>query len=441
MEAIAYITCIRFSLQLLIGEAAFLIGRPHRPFFKIRLIGALFVYFFAASLYFLLLKQVPWNNPIVQVFFFMGLFILTLLVVAFCYDLPLLEIVFVGTGGYATEHIAFAIARIFQYITGWTVERIGVVQEYLIFRLFIYIVVAAVVYFGIVRKNREKEEFKEKDVRMVELALMILLSAIVLSSFYTFSGDGSVLGHIICPMYSMLCCFLVIMIEYYVFRENKLSRDNEMIEQLLQMANAQQKSSKEAIDIINVKCHDLKYQMKELEKLNSDEERSEYIEEMKKAISIYDATYHTGCEALDYILREKTLLSDEHHIVFSCMADGEALSFMDKTDLYALFGNALDNALERTVQEREERRIISLRVSRRGQMVLIHLENACSETPDFQEELPVTTKADKNYHGFGVRSMRYIVRKYDGEMLMRTQDEKFILDIAFPQRSGLRISA
>lgn len=232
-------------------------------------------------------------------------------------------------------------------------------------------------------------------------------------------------------MYSMLCCFLVLMIEYYVFRENRLSRDNEMMEQLLHMANAQQKSTKEAIDIINVKCHDLKYQMKELEKLNNDTERSEYIEEMRKTISIYDATYHTGCEALDYILREKTLLSDEHHIVFSCMADGEALSFMNQTDMYALIGNALVNALERTIQEEEEHRIISLRIQRRGQMVMIHLENTCSEDPNFKEGLPVTTKADKNYHGFGVKSMRYIVRKYDGEMLMRVQDGKFILDIVF----------
>ncbi len=433
MGTTAYVTCIRFSLQLLIAEAAFLIGRPRRSFFGLRIVGALAAYFTLASTYFMLLKQIPGNYSIVHACFYLGLFILTLQIIAFCYDLPWLEILFVGTGGYATEHIAFAIARIIQALTGWTADRIGTVKEYLIFRLLIYVLTAGAVYFLLIRRNREKEEFKEKDIRMVEMALLLLLSAIVLSVFYTNREGVSLLGNIICPMYSMLCCFLVLMIEYYVFRENRLSRDNEMMEQLLHMANAQQKSTKEAIDIINVKCHDLKYQMKELEKLNNDAERSEYIEEMRKAISIYDATYHTGCEALDYILREKTLLSDEHHIVFSCMADGEALSFMNTTDIYALIGNALDNALERTIQEEEKQRIISLRIHQRGQMVLLHLENTCSETPDFKEGLPVTTKTDKNYHGFGVKSMRYIVRKYDGEMLMRVQEGKFILDIAFPK--------
>lgn len=433
MGTTEYVTCIRFSLQLLIAEATFLIGRPHRSFFGLKISGSLAVYFVVASTYFILLKQIPGNHPVVHVCFYMGLFMMTLKVIAFSYDLSWLEILFVGTGGYATEHIAFAIARIIQAATGWTAERIGPVKEYLVFRLLIYIITAGAIYFLLVRRNREKEEFKEKDIRMVEMALLILLSAIILSVFYTMQEEVSLLGNVICPIYSMLCCFLVLLIEYYVFRENRLSRDNEMMEQLLHMANVQQKSTKEAIDIINVKCHDLKYQMKELEKLNNDAERSDYIEEMRKAISIYDATYHTGCEALDYILREKTLLSDEYHIVFSCMADGEVLSFMNKTDLYALIGNALDNALERAMQEDEEQRIISLRIHRRGQMVLLHLENPCSETPGFKEGLPVTTKADKNFHGFGVRSMRYIVRKYDGDMLMRVQDGKFILDIAFPK--------
>lgn len=437
MGTTEYITCIRFSLQLLIAETAFLAGQPRKKMFPVRLAGALTVYFILASGYFFLLKQIPGNIPIVHVAFYMGLFGLTLIGISVCFDMQWLEILFAGTGGYAGEHIAFAIARVIQYVTGLTPERIGTVADHLIFRFLIYVAVAGLLYVFVVRKNREKGEFKERDIRMVELALLILLSAIVLSVFYTAvdtgTGETSVLGYVICPIYSMLCCVLVILIEYYVFRENRLSRENETMEQLLQMANAQQKSSKEAIDIINMKCHDLKHQMKRLEQMKDEEERSEYIEEMKKAISIYDATYHTGNEALDYILREKTLLSDEYSIEFSCMADGAALSFMNKADIYALMGNALDNALERTAQENTERRIISLRIYRYGQMVMIHLENPCSTAPKFQEGLPVTSKADKNRHGFGVKSMCYIVRKYDGEILMRVQDGKFILDMTFPE--------
>lgn len=114
------------------------------------------------------------------------------------------------------------------------------------------------------------------------------------------------------------------------------------------------------------------------------------------------------------------------------MADGGAISFMSPADIYALMGNALDNALERVVREPEERRIISLLIKRTGAMVLIHLENQCSTPPAFRDGFPVTDKSDKTAHGFGVRSIRYLVEKYHGEVLMRAADEKFCLDILMP---------
>lgn len=169
--------------------------------------------------------------------------------------------------------------------------------------------------------------------------------------------------------------------------------------------------------------------MKALLKVEDAKERSEYIEEMRRAISIYDATYHTGCEALDYVLREKSLLSDEYDIAFSCMVDGGAIAFMHPADIYAFMGNALDNALECVIREEQEKRIISLRISRHGQMVSIHLENTCSIPPQFQDDLPVTNKEDKNYHGFGVRSIRYVAEKYNGNVFMRAQDGRFYLDV------------
>ena len=436
MGTILYISCIRFSIQLMIAESMFLIGRPKRKAFGIRVLFALLAHLALASGYFFLLIQVQGDVPLVKVCFWMGLFVLTMCEIAFCYELLPVEVLFIGTGGYATEHIAYAIAKILQYMTGMYDTKIGVIWENLIFRFLIYILVSAVMYVTIIRKNRTKGEIKAHDVRLVKMTLLILFTAIVLS-VYASSGrivpERTILSEIICPMYSLLCCFLVIMIEYYVFRENRLSREKETMEQLLQIANAQKESSREAIDIINMKCHDLKHQMKALIKVEDARERSEYIEEMRRAVSIYDAIYHTGCEPLDYVLREKSLISDEYQIAFSCMVDGSAIAFMHPADIYALMGNALDNALECVIHEEQEKRLISLRINRHGQMVSIHLENTCSEVPVFQNGLPVTNKEDKNYHGFGVRSIRYIAEKYHGEVLMRAQNGRFYLDVLLSQ--------
>lgn len=435
MGSIQFITCFRFSIQLFISEGAFLIGRQRRENFSIRVLLSFLAYLLGTVIWFFIISKIHFFMPLIHLLFYMGLFGMTLLFIYVCYDLSWMEVLFVATGGYAVEHITFAGVRILQFFTGWDAHLLGGILEYFIFRLGAYILAAGIVYVLLLQKNLDKEEFFEKDVRIIKLSMMILLAAIILSVFYTSEesvGETALYSYVICPAYSMLCCILVIIMEQYLFRENRLNREKETMEQLLSIANVQQKSSKEAIDIINIKCHDLKHQMKHLQGLENDNERSEYIEEIKNAISIYDATYHTGCETLDYILREKTLISDERNIAFSCMVDGSLLNFIDKTDLYALLGNALDNALEQEIKEEEEVRMISLRIQKSGQMVMIYLENTCSNSLQFYNGMPLTTKEDKNYHGFGVRSMSYIVKKYEGNMVMYIEDRKFILNIAIP---------
>lgn len=149
-------------------------------------------------------------------------------------------------------------------------------------------------------------------------------------------------------------------------------------------------------------------------------------------MSIYDNIYQTGNDALDLVLTEKSLLCEEYHIKLSSMIDGSVLNFMNTTDVYALFGNLFDNAIESVLKESdEERRIISIQITKKNQGYHIHIENYCNETVVFEEGLPVTSKEDKVYHGFGVRSIKYIVEKYNGDMLMHAENKRFQVDILF----------
>lgn len=153
---------------------------------------------------------------------------------------------------------------------------------------------------------------------------------------------------------------------------------------------------------------------------------------MRNALAIYDNIFQTGNEALDLVLTEKSILCIEYRIKLSTMVDGSMLNFMKTTDVYALFGNLMDNAIESVIKEEDdEKRIISISVKEKNKGAHVHIENYCNEQITFDDGLPVTTKKDKNYHGFGVKSIRYIVDHYHGTMLMRTDKMKFITDIIF----------
>ena len=94
----------------------------------------------------------------------------------------------------------------------------------------------------------------------------------------------------------------------------------------------------------------------------------------------------------------------------------------------------MGNALELIIREREEKRSISLYINQYQDMILLHMENRCSEVPEFEEAFSVTEKTDKNQHGFGTHSIRYIAEKHNGTLSMKVRDGKFLVDILFPKQ-------
>ena len=62
----------------------------------------------------------------------------------------------------------------------------------------------------------------------------------------------------------------------------------------------------------------------------------------------------------------------------------------------------------------------------------MHMDNNCTVPPEFKNGLPQSTKDDSEYHGFGTKSIKNIVHKYSGELLMSVNDGRFNLDILFP---------
>jgi Signal transduction histidine kinase regulating citrate/malate metabolism len=425
---------IHFPTELIISEIIFLMNKQRKEHFLVRLIGAQACYFLLAYGWMNFIEGISENSLIPVIFLYLGYAVLTVLPILCCFEIQTLELLFVIVGGYATQHMCFAILRIILYTANHSLKVHGFLH--LATQYFTYILWAFIIYFLFVRKNQDKDDFKNEDVRIAVFALVLALAAIVLSAFYSESDEmPNIYSGVICPAYGILCCAMILIMEYYVLRENRLKREQEMMEQLLQMADGQQKSAEAAINIINIKCHDLKHQIRALAKMEDAAARSEYLKEVQQAVSIYDATYHTGNRALDYILREKSLMFNEHNVEFSCMVEGKTMGFMSTPDIYALMGNALDNALEQVLQEAEGERIISLQIKKNGGMVLVHLENRCSHEPEFRDGLPVTDKREKEKHGFGVKSIRYIAEKYHGELFMAAKDGKFYLDILFAQKS------
>lgn len=229
-----------------------------------------------------------------------------------------------------------------------------------------------------------------------------------------------------------LLLIVILYLQSELFKKSAMRQELAVMNMLWKKEQEQYELSKENIALINQKCHDLKHQIRAIRYMNK-EEIDAYLNEMENSIEIYESIVKSGNEVLDTILTEKSLYCKERGITVSCVVDGSQMGFINTIDLYAILGNALDNAIEAVEKFRyQEQRQIDVMIYRQQQFLVINIVNPTKEIPVFDEELPRTTKADRFHHGFGLKSIRYMVKKYDGNLNVSVEDDCFSLKILIP---------
>lgn len=231
---------------------------------------------------------------------------------------------------------------------------------------------------------------------------------------------------------------LAILYAYHVQRCGlRVTRELEAVQNVLQNQYQQYQLSRESIDLINRKYHDLKHQIATLRAEPDEVRRSAYLDQMEHEIKTYEAQNKTGNQVLDTVLTSKSLYCARHDIALTCVADGKLLAFMDVMDICTVFGNALDNAIECEEQQADpEKRLIHVTVAAQRGFLLIRVENYYEGELCFDEGLPVTTKRDGDYHGYGLKSIRYVAQKYGGTARVGMQKQWFELRILIPISEG-----
>ena len=304
----------------------------------------------------------------------------------------------------------------------------------------------ASVYLVVFGFNYVLEKRQEKDARLLQLSSRDIAGALAIAaSTYLVSNISFAVANTPFSMrYSneifimrTLTDFggvIILLLYHNLIVEVSARTEAELEQQLLQMQYSNYQISQESIDVINQKYHDLKHQIAALRFELNDEEKYGYLTQMEDEIRQYEAENKTGNKVLDTILTAKSLVCQNQRISMNVVADGKLLDFMSTMDLSALFGNALDNAIRGAASVADENeRLIRVVVCEQMGFVLVKIENRYAGEVRFDGKDLITTKNNKDYHGYGVKSIRKTVEKYDGTVTIRTQDGWFLLSILFPR--------
>lgn len=259
--------------------------------------------------------------------------------------------------------------------------------------------------------------------------LVTLIKPIAIWARQTSSYNAFTLFQVICSFFVMAVLFSRSMEE----KRSAMARELATQQQLWHQRKIQLQTAQQNLDLLNYKYHDLKHYISALRSQSGTQDSAAVLNELEESVKVFDCAVRTGNAILDTVLTEKSLLCERKQITMTCVADGQLLQGINTVDLYALLGNAVDNAVECVSELSDpERRIIAIEIFQTGNLVKIQIENFYDHQLQFDGDLPSTTKGDRKYHGFGLKSIRRTAEKYGGYMAVQAENGLFLLHILLP---------
>ena len=430
-----------FMLQILIAELIFCKYLKKRKYFYLRIIIS---FLFAISISFLV--PIITENTLYGSFLFFILFLFSIVILVFLYQENFKIIVFVASCGFTLQHIASEIYELIYASIGISDTsnvygnlNYGSINGVILFGndwflIVLYFSIYFLIYllFSQILMDKCKREniINLSKISLFFIFIFIILVDVIFGAVVIWSipNNGNKTSLIMLHIYNIACCMLILFLMFELVRRRNAETELIIIKELHTREKEKYEIAKKNRDILNLKCHDLKHQIHNIGKAR--DLKNEVINEIEETINIYDTIYNTGLEALDVILGEKDMLCRKENIRFTSIVDGKLLSFMDDVDAYSLFGNLVDNAIE-ALKDEAQKRVISLIIKGQGDFVSISIQNFFSKQLRFENGLPITTKKDKNYHGYGIQSIKMICEKYNGTLSINTNDNIFSVNILF----------
>lgn len=148
--------------------------------------------------------------------------------------------------------------------------------------------------------------------------------------------------------------------------------------------------------------------------------------EGKVEIETRDIVY-SGNEVLNAILSEYKIKSQNQGIDMSVFVENFLkVDFIADTDMIAMFGNLLNNALEAAGKCESGHRKVDVKLFMGNQfMLVLHIENTFTVSAPREGERFLTTKKDVCCHGLGIGIVKKLAEKYGGDLTLEEKGDTF----------------
>lgn len=363
------------------------------------------------------------GTPLMYIIEFIGILALT-----FFYERNIWKNSLISVGVFAV--FRGAEVAVFQYLNGTNRIETHQIGEVALFRLvmsglLIYAIAFTLVGIQSIRKGVRKTFFYCVFVLLAPCGIGWFLFQILMTAFYQV------------PMYNKKmillfgACLWFFWLYDFIVRSLSDAYEKILLKKENQYYESQLKNMEQSTAAWKKLRHDLKNHfivLKGMLDLGEEEQAKTYLDDFIQNEFGNKREVQSGNTAIDSILNYKMLEAGQHSVMLDLDVQIPERLAVSSQAMSVILGNAIDNAIE-AAKETEERCVSVILQYTKGRL-LIQISNPYSkelQTGTSGEYL--TQKAEKENHGFGLKSIKDVVEKNGGVMNIEEKEGRFILTI------------
>ncbi len=295
------------------------------------------------------------------------------------------------------------------------------------------------IWFIIIGSKRLADKIRTTTGEYLVLLISVVCILVVLGISQGFmKGDDSLFLHMKGPFaisITILCLLLIAGLRGMSYLKSKdalYKAEKALYDQYLANQEEHIKNIIEADKSIRSFRHDINAHLSALESCIDEKDYDElqnYIDRMKEETQNRKAQSYSGYAAVDTIIAEWHEKALKEEIAWEWKGKLREDLKIELFDLCVLFSNILSNAVE--AAEKTEiggERYIKVSIGSFRGRTSIRVTNTCINSSSQRMDLR-TSKVDKDNHGFGMKNIKRIVEKYNGEIVYNFKNNVFNIEV------------
>lgn len=265
---------------------------------------------------------------------------------------------------------------------------------------------------------RNKNLKRKIDIFLINFMLCLVVVTSCLSSYFFIDFENKI--HLVIGLANFSIAVFIMIFTYsriHFYEEYyKQKAENEFLKDKSKMQLDYYKDMVKKEEEIRKINHDIKNNIQVMSSLKKAEEKEKLMFKINEKLKGNEIIKYSKLEILNIILNLKKKEAEQNNIDLSIEIKNN-IGFMEEIDISNLFSNILDNAIENIGNDDKK---IDLAVSKKMNYVIVKCSNTISSNKKTNKGID---------HGYGLKIINDIAKKYNGEVKINQDKNKYEITI------------